>query len=181
MSQIATPLNGFRSTDEALQKRFSNLTIDLWNLLQQYVTLNTNTTGALETFLNSRYPNSTRVDGHLYAAEDQVRAVEEINSTLIRFEEIASKFRKAQNSLPALKTLASAHGVPELLQMRVLKLSEIVPKLTAKLTHDAQWKRRLAERAPLATDDESTSLVIAWRESNVLFAGLVDQLHSLVV
>ncbi|KAI6234499.1 hypothetical protein M3Y99_00801900 [Aphelenchoides fujianensis] len=177
------PLNGFRSTDEALQKRFSNLTIDLWNLLQQYLATNSTSTSALESFLNARFSASKykQPDGHLFAAEDQIRAVDEINDALIRFDEVAAKFRKAQGTLPALKALAFADGVPELLRMRVVKLSEIVPKLTTSLARDAEWKRSMAKRAPLATDDESVALVVAWRESALSFSGLLEKLHALVV
>lgn len=139
---------------------------------------------ALESFLNARYSAKTiykQLDGHLFAAEDQVRAVDQINSTLDRQQEIVGKFLKSEGNFPALKSLAAAQGVPELLRTRVMELSRVVLLVRVAMERDLKSKMESARQAPLASNDESIALVVLWRDSSLLYAGLLDRLDALVV
>lgn len=160
------------------------MAIDLWNLSQQFVAGNRTSATALESFLNARYSAKTvykQADGHLFAAEDQVRAVDQINATLDQQQEIVGKFRKGEGSFSALRSLAVAQGVPELLRSKIMELSRIVPLIRAAFERDLKWKKGSTFEAPLASDDESIALVVSWRDSNLLYTGLLDRLQALVV
>jgi hypothetical protein len=160
------------------------LAIDLWNLSQQFVAGNQSLATTLESFLNARYSAKTvykQADGHLFAAEDQVRAVDQINTTLKQQADIVTKFRRSEGSFPALNSLATTQGVPELLRSRIIELSRIVPLIRAAMERDLNWKTESAREAPLASDDESIALVVSWRDSSLLYARLLDRLYALVV
>lgn len=117
----------------------------------------------------------------MFAAEDQVRAADEINSALDGQERVIEKFRRSEGSFSALKSLASVGGVPELLRSRIMELSRIIPLLKTAMEKDLKWKRESARRAPLASDDESVALIVSWRDSTLIYTGLFDRLYALIV
>lgn len=121
------------------------------------------------------------MDGDLFAAEDQVRAVDQINSVLDAQKEILDKFRRSEGGLSALKSLASVEGVPILLCSKVFELSRIVPLIRGAFERDFRWRTESSRNAPLASDDESIALIVSWRDSTLLYAGLLDRLYSLIV
>ena len=169
---------------QALQKHFSNLAIDLWNLSRQFVNHNRTGADALESFMNARYYAKTlykQSDGHLFAAEDQLRAVDEINSALAMQQNVIDKFRRSEGNFSALKSLASVGGVPELLRSRIFELARVVPLIRAALTDDLKWRHESAKFAPLASEDESVVLVVSWKDSALVYTALLDRLHALIV
>lgn len=168
---------------QALKKRVNDLCIDLWNLAQQYIMLGQTSTSTFEAFLNARYAQSKYrfADGHLFAAEDQLRAVLSINEALDECARIVDKYERAREHPSALKKLAAADDVPKLLRARINVLATLMPKLTRAFLQDLEWRRDICIRAPTANDNESIALVAAWRESAQLLGSHIEQLHSLVV
>ncbi|KAI1730158.1 putative protein BRICK1 [Ditylenchus destructor] len=188
-SPIPLPLKS--STHELIRRRFTQLTVDLWNLTRRWEEIDAETYILLQQIVNNRTQlKSCLKDSNgkfMFAAEEIVRDVDRLCFTLMpTYTTILDKFAKAAESIPALRDCCH-NEMPECSSLRTKadKLSETIPPLLLLYRRELEFKQDAVHQLACWSDDNDKSaeplfsaILSSWHNSIYVDASLLNCLDS---
>uniref|UniRef100_A0A914ZB19 Tetratricopeptide repeat protein n=2 Tax=Panagrolaimus superbus TaxID=310955 RepID=A0A914ZB19_9BILA len=144
-----------------IERRFKLLIVDVWNLTQQWDSLNNESCETLNRLTNNRMYLTFQNDITSLKQEEVVRGAEKLSVALIRFEDFYKKFQKAQSTIPSLRQIATGD-----LRVKVDELYDLFPSLVKMYEKELGFKK--ASLIDIGSNDNSdlfSALLSSWNLS----------------
>ncbi|CAD5209037.1 unnamed protein product [Bursaphelenchus xylophilus] len=137
------------NSQQVIQKKFSDLTVDVYNISQSYTDLSIEGAENLERFIKSKGEPFMRNNNTL-------RTVDRLNEINEKLEKILQKITIAIGNLKAMNTLSHQGSVETILETKISSAAHACFSLLRELQRDLEHKRCILQKASLSTDADQT-------------------------